>query len=141
MALFQPDTNIILHYVRDDDMSRRIEDQYKLITGIDQPLISVVIEGEIRTLAEEFGWSPAKRRRMENFLALCIVVPIPFGTIVDSYVRVSEYSRRIGRSIGKNDLWIAATAISTGATLLTTDKDFDHLDPLLLKRHWVDPST
>jgi predicted nucleic acid-binding protein len=31
------------------------------------------------------------------------------------------------RNMGKNDLWIAATALATKATLITTDKDFDHL--------------
>ena len=41
--------------------------------------------------------------------------------------------------LGKNDLWIAATAHVTGATLLTTDKDFDHLAGQFLKREWVDP--
>jgi hypothetical protein len=37
-----------------------------------------------------------------------------------------EMSARI---MGKNDLWIAATAFVTKSTLLTTDDDFDHLDP------------
>lgn len=41
--------------------------------------------------------------------------------------------------MGKNDLWIAAAAAATGATLLTTDGDFDWLDPLFLARHRVDP--
>jgi predicted nucleic acid-binding protein len=31
------------------------------------------------------------------------------------------------RNMGKNDLWIAATAHVLGASLLTTDKDFAHL--------------
>jgi tRNA(fMet)-specific endonuclease VapC len=31
--------------------------------------------------------------------------------------------------MGKNDLWIAATAHVYEATLLTTDNDFDHLAP------------
>jgi len=30
--------------------------------------------------------------------------------------------------MGKNDLWIAATAYTLNATLVTTDTDFDHLD-------------
>lgn len=30
--------------------------------------------------------------------------------------------------MGKNDLWIAATASAIDATLITSDKDFDHLD-------------
>ncbi len=29
--------------------------------------------------------------------------------------------------MGKNDLWIAATASVLGARLLTTDNDFEHL--------------
>ncbi len=32
------------------------------------------------------------------------------------------------RNMGKNDIWIAATASVLDATLLTTDKDFNHLD-------------
>ncbi len=34
--------------------------------------------------------------------------------------------------MGKNDLWIAATASVTGVTLMTTDGDFDHLHPVHL---------
>lgn len=30
--------------------------------------------------------------------------------------------------MGKNDLWIAATAYALEADLLTTDDDFDHLN-------------
>jgi hypothetical protein len=30
--------------------------------------------------------------------------------------------------MGKNDVWIAA-AYTSGARLVTTDDDFDHLDP------------
>lgn len=35
--------------------------------------------------------------------------------------------------MGKNDLWIAATASVTNTTLITTDKDFVHLDNVYLK--------
>ena len=31
--------------------------------------------------------------------------------------------------MGKNDLWIAASAVITNARILTTDGDFNHLDP------------
>jgi predicted nucleic acid-binding protein len=33
------------------------------------------------------------------------------------------------RNMGKNDLWIAATAFLYGIPLVTTDHDFDHLHP------------
>jgi len=45
------------------------------------------------------------------------------------------------RTIGQNDLWIAAAAKATGATLLTTDRDFDHLDPTQLQRIHIDPAS
>ncbi len=36
------------------------------------------------------------------------------------------------RNMGKNDLWIAATAHVLGAKLLTTDADFNHLNEVFL---------
>jgi len=43
--------------------------------------------------------------------------------------------------MGKNDLWIAATALHTGLPLLTTDKDFLFLNKNLLNILWVDPDS
>lgn len=34
--------------------------------------------------------------------------------------------------MGKNDLWIAATASVLGTKLLTTDEDYTHLDGVFL---------
>ena len=34
--------------------------------------------------------------------------------------------------MGKNDIWIGATALILNATLVTTDKDFDHLHQVVL---------
>jgi tRNA(fMet)-specific endonuclease VapC len=33
------------------------------------------------------------------------------------------------RNMGKNDLWIAATSFLLDIPLLTTDQDFEHLNP------------
>lgn len=155
--MFLLDTSILVHYVRNDALSQRIEAAYSLMTAASTPLISVVSEGEIRALARELGWGSTKRRALENLLRYFTVIPLPFADVVERYVEVSEHSRRSGRVLGKNDLkrlrhivrrycmavgltWIAATATATGATLLTTDKDFDHLDPALLTRNWVNPT-
>jgi predicted nucleic acid-binding protein len=43
--------------------------------------------------------------------------------------------------MGKNDLWIAATAAVTGATLVTTDRDFEHLSAHFINLQWVDITT
>lgn len=61
--------------------------------------------------------------------------------ILSAYGELDDLSERAGRPMGKNDLWIAATAKVSGATLLTTDGDFDHLDPAHLTRIRVDQQT
>lgn len=43
--------------------------------------------------------------------------------------------------MGKNDLWLAATAHATGATLMTTDKDFDSISPIFIERILIEPTT
>ena len=40
--------------------------------------------------------------------------------------------------MGKNDLWVAATAHAIGAILLSTDGDFDHLDGVWFRYERVD---
>ena len=39
----------------------------------------------------------------------------------------------LGVKMGKNDLWIAATAVVIDGVLLTTDADFNHLSPTSLQ--------
>ena len=133
-------TNILLAYIRAGSIYAAVESKYTLWTATPAPIISIVTEGEIRVLAEEFSWGAAKRQLMEDLLTRFTAIPLPFADAIDRYVEVSEFSRKAGRALGKNDLWIAATAIATGATLLTTDRDFDHLHPALLTRAWVDPA-
>lgn len=58
--------------------------------------------------------------------------------IIDNYGIIDVYSQgklkekplpkgMSARNMGKNDLWIAASAMASKAILLTTDNDFDHL--------------
>jgi tRNA(fMet)-specific endonuclease VapC len=67
-------------------------------------------------------------------------VSIDDSEIIRAYAVIDAHSQRTGQPLGKNDAWIAATASVTGARLLTTDKDFDRLDPLFLLHDWIDPN-
>ncbi len=77
----------------------------------------------------------------EKMLDFLTIVPIPYKSILAAYVEIDDYSRRNGRIMGKNDVWIAATARVAGATILTTDRDFDHLHPHLITREYVAPDS
>jgi predicted nucleic acid-binding protein len=48
----------------------------------------------------------------------------------DHYARIKVASQRRGLSLDENDLWIAATALSLSATLISRDTDFGRVDGL-----------
>jgi tRNA(fMet)-specific endonuclease VapC len=66
-------------------------------------------------------------------------VPLDYPGVVEAYARIDAHCRRLGTPIGENDTWIAAATYATGARLLTTDRDFDHLSPTFITREWIDP--
>jgi tRNA(fMet)-specific endonuclease VapC len=137
--LYLLDTNILLHYVRQSKLQRQIEDTFQLLMTPTVPLISYVTEAEIRSLAQQLGWGATKMNQLGFLLSTFDIIPIDWSGILKSYVEIDTYSVVTGKEMGKNDVWIAATARATSATLLTTDKDFDHLDPSFLSRIWIDP--
>ena len=62
---------------------------------------------------------------------------------MDAYTRIAAACRAFpsgDHAMGNNDMWIAATALVSGQALITTDKDFDHLNGSLITVHWVDPA-
>lgn len=135
------DTNILVHYIRRSVLYERIEATYSLTQIHTPPFLSIVTHGEILSLAAQFGWGQTRRRELEQFVARCVIVNLDYSGVVEAYADMDAYSLSIGRTMGDNDLWIAATARAAGALLLTTDKDFDHLHPTFLQRDWIDPNT
>ena len=128
MRKFVLDTNIVLAYIRQSPQYLSAESQFSLTADDAQLIVSVVTIGEIRVLAQRRDWGQKKMEQLNSFLQQALfVVDVSSGApeLLDAYVEIDCFSK--GRSMGKNDLWIAATAKVTGATLVTTDGDFDHL--------------
>lgn len=135
------DTNTLVALIRDNPLGKFIQATYNLRAFITKCMISVVTVGEMEKLAREFGWGAAKLTNMRGLLSQLICIDINDPSIFAAYAEVDCYSDSVGKSMGKNDAWIAATAKASGATLLTTDPDFDHLHPAHLTRIWIDPKT
>lgn len=128
MRKFVLDTNIVLAYIRQSPQYLSAESQLSLTADDAQLIVSVVTIGEIRVLAQRRDWGQKKMEQLNSFLQQALfVVDVSFGApeLLDAYVEIDCFSK--GRSMGKTDLWIAATAKVTGATLVTSDRDFDHL--------------
>ena len=135
------DTNILVHYVRESVVWEQVRDTYQPLTSALQPIISVVTAGELRSLARQWNWGAPKLDRMEFALGFFKVQDILDDATLRMYATIDAYCESVGQPMGKNDLWIAATAAITGATLPTTDRDFDRLSPRFLARAWIDPDT
>jgi len=60
-------------------------------------------------------------------------VLLPDHATTDYFVAIAVYARQKGVQLSMHDIWIAALAEQWGATLLTFDQDFAHLDYKTLK--------
>jgi predicted nucleic acid-binding protein len=137
--LYLLDTNVLVHLVRGDAVWARVRATYQPLLIDPRPLISVVTAGELRSLALQFNWQAEKIDQMDFYLGYFQRVSIDDPEIIRAYAVIDAHCQRTGQPLGKNDAWIAATAAVMGARLLTTDKDFDQLDPLFISRDWIDP--
>jgi tRNA(fMet)-specific endonuclease VapC len=111
--------------------------------------ISIVTVAEIRSLAIQFGWGDARLHKMAEVLSELPTIDISGTEILDRYVEIDCYSKRKHSSrvsdfsaikMGKNDLWIAATASSYECSLLTMDLDFQHLHGEFIDVVFIDSS-
>ena len=133
------DTNIILLLLRGKVLGKSIDQMFGLSAAPYLHTISIVTHGEMRVLCDRNGWGGARRLALDKALMEFVTVDVAGSQIVEAYRTVEEANTTVSKTMGKNDVWIAATAVVTGLALLTTDKDFNHLNRNLLEVHHVDP--
>jgi len=131
------DTNIIFTSLHNQAFDTYIASNYR-IEGNDLVISSVTV-GELKALALKRNWGNRRQKQLLDVIAQYIIHPIKMQAILDNYANLDAYSQSklvnkplpkgvTARNMGKNDLWIAATAYTINAKLVTTDKDFDHLN-------------
>lgn len=135
------DTNVLLALVRGKTLGVVIDSRFGLRSTINRSMICVVTAGEMLSLAHQFAWGQSKRDELQAILDEIVWIDINHPDIIDAYAEIDFASRSHGRKMGKNDVWIAATAKVSKTTLLTTDQDFDHLQTTYIDRIWIDPET
>jgi predicted nucleic acid-binding protein len=123
------DTNAISDLMR---AAPRIENWMAGLDRSDRVVTCTIARGEIL-----FGIArlPAGRRRTEleetgrQFLAVFRCEPVP-ERAADFYAAVKLARQQRGLTLDENDLWVAATALALGATLISRDRDFAGIDGL-----------
>jgi len=134
------DTNILIELIRGNPLGQHIDARFGLRVALNRSMICVVTVGEMHSLVRQFAWGQAKIDALEEMLRELVWLDINNPQVLDAYGEIDHASIVAGRKMGKNDVWIAATARVTRATLLTTDPDFDHLHGTWIHRVWVDPN-
>ncbi len=141
------DTNIILLLILNWKFERFFREKYAQPTN--DLVISVVAEGEIKALALKRKWGRRKIDQLISILEKFIIYPVKVNAVIDAYAELDAYSQGVlenkklpngmsARNMGKNDLWISATALVTDGILVTADKDFDHFNPVYFQRDLID---
>lgn len=140
MALFY-DTNILLLLARDTDTPNRAR---RLVNPRLQPeFTSIVCLAELRAIVTQNKWGGPKLRNLNDQVDSINVLNVN-DELVSRYVDIDTFSiynvkehapsdkKNGSRTMGKNDLWVAASASVLNMTLLTTDKDYNHLQGIFL---------
>ena len=149
MTIYLPDTNCLLAYLRKNKLAHHIDTQYAPFADENMAVISAVNVGELQSISLQSNWGSVRRIEFAEFLKLFRTLDINYASIVQRYAEIDAFSQNklsgkplgiSSRNMGKNDLWIAATASVLKATLITTDKDFDHLHGVFVDVLWLDPT-
>jgi predicted nucleic acid-binding protein len=141
------DTNILLIYSRNSDVAKRLQASYKLFGKENNLSVSIVTIGELDALIKKFNIGKKRQKVINDMLSDIAVLKLTNKKIIQKYGDIdsfsqgklnNEKSKFSARNMGKNDIWIAATASVYDLTLVTTDKDFNHLDGEYINLEYVD---
>jgi tRNA(fMet)-specific endonuclease VapC len=142
------DTNILLQILRSPGSMENLQARFG--SEYIEEYISIVTVAEIRSLAVQFCWGDTRLCKMKELLEELPSIDINTPSVLDLYVEIDCYSKRKHATLvgdfsaikmGKNDLWIAATASAYQCSLLTMDLDFRHLHEEFLDVIYIDSFT
>ncbi|MCU0445015.1 MAG: PIN domain-containing protein [Microscillaceae bacterium] len=136
-------------YIRNNEIAQKVENQLNLFSGEHNLVISVVSIGELKSIAKQNRWGEIKWQKMLTIINDFLIADINTEEIIDKYADIDAFSQGkspknllgdSARNMGKNDLWIAATASALNLELITTDNDFEHLSRDFIQLRKIDLS-
>jgi len=133
MPRYLLDTNICI-YIKNHRPAEVLARFSKLPPG--KVAMSAITYGELCFGAEKSSKPKESRHILEHLIALIPVLPLD-ETVSTQYGKIRQHLQASGRSIGNNDLWIAAHALANKLTLVTNNAaEFERV-PGLHVENWV----
>ena len=132
MLKYMLDTNIVIYTIK----QRPIEVKEKFNLVATQLCISSISVAELIFGAENSQTPEKNLKIIENFLSRLQILDYGVDAAIQ-YGNIKAHLKKIGTSIGENDLHIAAHARSKGLILVTNNtKEFERV-PALQIENWV----
>lgn len=120
-----PDTNVLIDLLGGD---RSFERE---LSAAERILVTPVIAGEFLAGIGKSARDAVRRHAFESFLDDPVVEFAPHDRETGVYyASVHRFLRKAGTPIPQNDVWIAASALQHGATVLTRDAHFSAIPVL-----------
>ncbi len=123
------DTSAISALMREDP---RILSWLASLESDDRLVTCTIVRGEILFGLERL--SEGQRRtvleaKAHNVFASMLCESV-LAVAAERYATLKVTQQRLGLSLDENDLWIASTAFVIGATLVSSDRDFQRVEAL-----------
>ncbi len=132
------DTNVLIHWARQDRTGQFLLETYALDQRVDRPLLPTTVEGELRAFARHAGWGKEKLERLDVIFGELVRVDTGLPEVIEAYAEIYMQDRRGGHNTGQNDMWIAAATKAVGGVLMTCDADFNWMHPGLVRVEYVE---
>jgi len=131
-ALYLLDTNILIAALKErPDVRQRLE-----TLPLSSLRLSAIVLGELAFGAEKSAQGQRNRARLAALAQRLPLVGLDAET-TRRYAQVRAFLERQGTPIGANDTWIAAQALTIGATLVTDNvREFSRVPELPLE-NWL----
>ncbi len=129
-SLYHLDTNAFSDLMRGDP---GVTAHLATLGPEDRVVICTIVRGEVLYGLERLA---VGRRRTqlaeaaEKLFAVILCEPVP-ETAADHYAALKRRCEMAGTAMEDNDLWIAATAVASGAILVTRDSDHQKVTGLV----------
>ena len=121
--IFLFDTNAVSDFM---DRNPMVDQHLAAVAPGDRVVTSVIVRGEILYGLERLP--RGTRRDALSSKAIAALSGMPCEGVppaaADHYGRLKAAAERRGIAFDENDLWIAATALTIGAIVITRDADF-----------------
>ncbi len=123
---FLLDTNIVIEVFEGNN---EIAEKINILPEF---YISVVVLGELYIGVNRVVNKAKHLKKLEDFLELCTVLNTDNVTARFYGETVARLYKK-GKPLPVNDIWIAASVMQHGLTLITRDKHFDEIEGLKIK--------